>query len=194
MELIDFRMPVDGFAHPLMLWAASHERAQRVALLLQRLIEHVLHLGPSDATRVTSGEVQRYLAEAAPRHHADEDVDLFPRLTRRLEDAGRELPGAAQALHALERLAQEHLRLDDLWARVREVLHHADRAAPSPAQVKVVGEYVDSFIGHHAIEDRVIAPVARDVLQAEDLAGIGEAMAARRGTTWAALALPAARR
>jgi hypothetical protein len=34
MEFIDFRVPAQGFRQPLMLWTASHDRAQWVALLL----------------------------------------------------------------------------------------------------------------------------------------------------------------
>jgi hypothetical protein len=194
MEFIDFRMPVDGFADPLMCWAACHQRAQRVALLLQRLFSHLNHRGPSDATRVTSAEVRRYLAEAAPRHHADEDVDLFPRLLCRFDQQGKDLPEAVPAVQAIERLGVDHRRLDDLWGRVRDALVHADHAPPTAEHASSVDEFVGGFIAHHAVEEEIITPAARQVLQPQDLAEIGEAMAARRGTTWAALSAPAARR
>lgn len=187
MDFIDFRLPADGFAQPLMLWAACHDRAQRVALLLQRLVGHLRQHGVSDATRVTAAEIRRFMDEALPRHHADEDVDLFPLLRRRL-DASHGERGAAQAVEAFDRLEHDHPQLDAQWAQVRETLTHANRAVPSDAQCRVAEQFVDGFIAHHAIEDQIIMPVATLALQPDDLARLGSAMAARRGTHWAALA------
>jgi hemerythrin-like domain-containing protein len=187
MEFIDFRLPAEGFAQPLMLWAACHQRGQRVALLLQRLFAHLRQHRPNDATRVTSAEVRRYLHEAAPRHHKDEDVDLFPRLRRRLDAAGDGIADAGQALLALDRLERDHPVIDDLWIQVRAALVHADKAMPTAAHCACADEFVDAFITHHTIEDQVIMRAAAAALQPQDMAEIGEAMARRRGTTWAAL-------
>lgn len=187
MDFIDFRLPAEGFAQPLMLWVACHDRAQRVALLLQRLIGHLRQHGPSEATRVTAGEVRRFMDEALPRHHADEDVDLFPTLRRRLDAAQGLGGGVQQATEALDRLGHDHPQLDDLWLQVRGALAHADRAAPTDAHCRVAEQFVDSFIAHHGVEDQIITPVATLALQPDDLAALGAAMAARRGTTWAAL-------
>jgi len=190
MEFIDFRLPADGFAQPLILWAACHERGQRVALLLHRLFDHLRRNGPSDATRVTSAEVHRYLHQAAPRHHADEDVDLFPRLRRRLHAAGDRIPGSEQTIQALDRLERDHPIIDDLWSQVRAALVHAESSAPTDAHCACAEQFVGTFIAHHDIEDQLITPAARLALPSQDLVEIGEAMAARRGTTWAALSTP----
>lgn len=190
MEFIDFRLPADGFAQPLMLWAACHQRGQRVALLLQRLVGHLAQHGPSDATRVTSAEIIRYLTEAAPRHHADEDIDLFPRLRRRLDAHVGPLPDADQTAQALDRLADDHPLLEDLWDRLRAVLRHADRARPTDDDMACAEQFVGSFIHHHQAEDLTVGRAANELLLPEDLAAIGAAMAARRGTTWAALSSP----
>jgi hemerythrin-like domain-containing protein len=190
MEFIDFRVPAQGFRQPLMLWTASHDRAQRVALLLQRLFEHLRQHGPSQATRVTAGEVRRFMDEAAPRHHQDEDVDLFPRLRRRLEAANGSAfdPSLAQETAlTLERLERDHPVLDDLWVQVRAALVHADSSAPTDAHCACAEQFVGTFLAHHGVEDQIITPIAEQALQPDDLAAIGEAMAARRGTTWAAL-------
>jgi hemerythrin-like domain-containing protein len=193
MEFIDFRRPLDGFTQPLMLWDACHQRGQRVALLLKRLFEHLKQHGPSDATRVTAAEVRRYLAEAAPRHHADEDLDLFPRLRRQIDARGEHIPDAGRAVEALDVLERDHLRLEDQWQRLQAALVHAESAVPTPEHCAVADDFADGFITHHAIEDQIITPVAQHALTADDLAAIGASMAARRGTTWAALATPMGR-
>lgn len=190
MEFIDFRLPAEGFAQPLMLWMACHQRGQRVALLLQRLFAHLSEHGPSDATRVTSAEITRYLNEAAPRHHADEDVDLFPRLRQRMDAYAGPLPVIGAAADALDRLAHDHAQFEDLWGRVRAALRHADQARPSADHLACVEQFVGSFIHHHQAEDQTIGQAAPLLLQPQDLAEIGAAMAARRGTTWAALSTP----
>lgn len=193
MEFIDFRLPMDGFAEPLMLWSACHQRGQRVALLLHRLFGHLKLHGPSDATRVTAVEVRRYLVEAAPRHHADEDLDLFPRLRRQIDAHGKRIPEAGRAMEALDVLERDHLRLEDQWQRVQAALVHAEAAVPTLEHCAIVDEFADGFITHHEIEDQVVSPVAQRALTADDLAAIGASMAARRGTTWAALSTPIGR-
>lgn len=188
MEFLDFRLPADGFAQPLMLWIASHERSQRVALLVQRLFSHLQQHGPSEATRLTSAEVRRFMNEAAPRHHEDEDRDLFPRLRHRLDGQRDPAVASEEIVVALDRLHGDHDHLDDLWARVRDALQRADQAVPTAQDSAVAGEFVDRFITHHGIEDQIILPAAQLALQPDDLTAIGEAMAARRGTTWSRLA------
>lgn len=190
MDYLDFRVPAGGFAQPLALWDASHQRAQRVALLLQRLFEHLQLHGPSEATRVTGEEVRRYMREAAPRHHGDEDDDLFPRLAQRL-DALRDGPALAQApaaAAALRRLQRDHGDLDALWLDVDAALGRAAQQRPAAADQQCAQRFVGSFLTHHGIEEKVIGPVAALVLRDDDLAAIGASMAARRGTTWSALA------
>ena len=189
MDCLDFRFPAGGFAQPLALWDASHQRAQRVALLLQRLFEHLQVHGPSEATRVTGEEVRRYMREAAPRHHDDEDDDLFPRLAQRL-GAVRDGPALAQApavATALERLQRDHGELDALWRDVDAALTRAGQQRPAAADHECAQRFVDSFLTHHGIEEQIIAPAAALVLREDDLAAIGASMAARRGTTWSAL-------
>jgi hemerythrin-like domain-containing protein len=188
MQWIDFRLPPSGFACPLDLWSACHDRGRRVAFLLHRLFRHLVEHGPSDATRVTAAEVQRYLTEAAPRHHADEDLDLFPRLQRRLDGRGADIADAESAAEALQRLAQEHERIESLWAPLRGALEQVRERPATAAQCALADDFIDRFLPHHALEEEVILPVARRALNGEDLAAIGAAMAARRGTTWAALA------
>ena len=52
---------------------------QRFAALLGRLAEHLGTHGANEDAQVTATSIRRYFNEAAPRHHEDEEVDLFPR-------------------------------------------------------------------------------------------------------------------
>jgi hypothetical protein len=63
-----------------------------------------------------------------------------------------------------------------------------DTQPPTEAHQAAAAEFVDRFLHHHHAEDQLLSGVAREVLSATDLAEIGAAMAARRGTTWARIA------
>jgi hemerythrin-like domain-containing protein len=185
MDLIDFRLPASGFESPLLLWLACHERGQRVAQLLLRLTEHWTAHGPSDAINVTARDVRRYFDEAAPRHQQDEDLDLFPRLMRRLDLSGA--AGGERLADVLQRLDGEHREMDRLWPAVRDAIEHCATRMIHPDHPGLLQRFVGAFIGHHDAENAIILPTAQLALQPVDLAEIGDSMAARRGTTWAAL-------
>ena len=113
MALIDFRTPAAGFDQPLELWLACHDRVRRMTSLLERLYEHLQEGGADDAAQVTAASIRRYFEEAAPRHHEDEEVDLFPLLRRLLPQKAPE--DEAAVLAALRRLESEHVELGKLW-------------------------------------------------------------------------------
>jgi hypothetical protein len=185
MDIIDFRLTAAGFNSPLLLWLACHERGLRVAQLLHRLLEHWTTQGPSDAVNVTALDVRRYFEEAGPRHQQDEDLDIFPRLLKRLDISGT---GDGERLSTvLQRLDKEHREMDTLWPAARAAIDHCTRQPIRPEHPNLLQRFVDAFIGHHDAENRLILPMAQLALQPIDLAEIGESMAARRGLTWAAL-------
>jgi hemerythrin-like domain-containing protein len=185
MNLIDFRLPATGFASPLVLWTACHERGQRMAQLLSRLLEHWTAQGPSEHVNVTAVDVRRYFDEAATRHHQDEDVDLFPRLLRRLDISGTTESDRLSDL--IKRLDTEHREMETLWPAMRAAIDHCTRQPLRPDHPSLLQRFIDGCIGHHSAEEMLILPMAQLALQPIDHAELGASMAARRGTTWAVL-------
>jgi hemerythrin-like domain-containing protein len=182
LSIIDFSTPAAGFDQPLELWLACHDRVRRMTGLLERLREHVALMGADDAARVTAGTIRRYFTEAAPRHHQDEEIDLFPLLRRRLPDAAPER--AAQVAAAIERLEADHVALGKVWDRLLPVLQAIERgeaAALDPADVRV---FADGYRGHCEVEDTIVADALRLCLAGADLDALGQAMAERRGVDW----------
>ena len=186
MDLPDFRMPAGGFADPLELWSAAHQRAQRVGLLIRRLFDHARNQPPGEASRTTAAEIRRYMHEAGPRHHADEHEDLFPRLRERLAALPR--GRGRKTLALMTQLEDDESELLRLWRQVDAALGCMDTQPPTEAQHAAAAEFVDRFLHHHHAEDQLLSGMARDMLTEADLAEIGAGMAARRGTTWAQLA------
>ena len=76
---LDFSSPSAGYDQPLEMWIDCHKRIARMNSLLQRLVDHLKHHAVDKHAGVTATSIRRYFDEAAPRHHDDEEVDLFPR-------------------------------------------------------------------------------------------------------------------
>jgi hemerythrin-like domain-containing protein len=182
VTLIDFRTPAAGFDQPLELWLACHDRVRRMTGLLERLHEHLGNMGADDAARVTAATIRRYFDEAAPRHHEDEEVDLFPLLRRLLPaKAPERLPEVEQALARLE---ADHASLGRVWQALRPALEAVERGEPARLDAGAVRTFADGYRGHCEVEDTIVADALRLCLDGADLDALGQAMAERRGVDW----------
>lgn len=182
MALIDFRTPAAGFDQPLELWLACHDRVRRMASLLERLDEHLREKGADEAAQVTAASIRRYFDEAAPRHHEDEEVDLFPLLRRLLP---RRAPKKAAAVFsALDRLQAEHLELGRLWQQVRATLLALEAGQPAKLERELVQRFAAGYRAHCELEDTVVADALKGCLGEVDLDALGQSMAERRGVDW----------
>jgi len=180
--LIDFRTPAAGFDQPLQLWLACHDRVRRMTGLLERLREHLGAMGADEAARVTATTIRRYFDEAAPRHHEDEEVDLFP-LLRRLLPA--KAPGRVREVEqALERLQAEHITLGMVWQQLRPALEAIEQGEPVQLEGDLVRRFAEGYRGHCEVEDTVIAEALQLCMDDANLDALGQAMAERRGVDW----------
>ncbi len=182
MSTIDFRTPAAGFDQPLELWLACHDRVRRMCTLLQRLLEHVRSGGADEKAGITAASIRRYFDEAAPRHHEDEEIDLFPRLLQRLE--GLTASEAAGARNAIALLQDDHRELGRLWSILRDALAAIEAGDAGALDEAVVALFVARYRSHCEVEDTVIAAALRRALSPEELDAVGRAMAQRRGIDW----------
>lgn len=186
---IDFRTPDAGFDQPLELWLACHQRVQRFAALLSRLAEHMRAQGPDEDARVTAASIRRYFNEAAPRHHEDEEVDMFPRLRERLDaDSDRTV------LDVLDQVEADHLEMAGLWRRLDDVLAAVERGKAAPPEQALIDRFATMYRHHIDAEERILLPAMKRVLQEAEWRAIGRAMAERRGLEWEQLESPRAPR
>jgi hemerythrin-like domain-containing protein len=175
---IEFRSPDAGFDAPVEMWLACHERVRRFAALIVRLEAHVARLGADEEAQRSAASIRRYFNEAAPRHHEDEEVDLFPLL--------RERSGSAEqpALDALERIEAEHLAMAEVWRRLDVTLARISAGDPAPLNPKLIGQFASGYDRHIDIEENVVLPALLRRLSAADWSSVGRAMAERRGLDW----------
>lgn len=182
-SFIDFRTPAAGFDQPLEMWHACHERVARMNNMMERLVEHLKKNGVDKNARVTAASVRRYFDEAAPRHHEDEEIDLFPRLMAKLnaQSAG---PAAEHIGAAIQALLADHREMDQLWTSLRAQLLKVEAGEKPVFDDAQVTLFITRYRAHIEIEEDEIAPALRRMLRAKDLREIGMAMAARRGVNW----------
>jgi len=182
MALIDFRTPAAGFDQPLELWLACHDRVRRMASLLERLHEHMQDKGADDAAQITATSIRRYFDEAAPRHHEDEEIDLFPLLRRLLP---QKAPAhEAKVAAALGRLETEHVELGRLWQEVRATLLAIEAGQQALLDPGLVQRFASGYRQHCELEDTVVADALKRCLRDADLDALGQSMAERRGVDW----------
>ena len=141
MTLPGFHSPAIGFEQPFEMLSACHERVERTLALFERLVAHVRAQGHDAASRSAAADVLRYFDLAAPHHHQDEERHVLPRLRA---------SGVADALALADTLEDEHRRMEQLWARLREPLlvwrEAPDGAGWQPVFANTRGELYEGTI------------------------------------------------
>ncbi|MDR1968017.1 MAG: hemerythrin domain-containing protein [Burkholderiaceae bacterium] len=167
--------PAVGFDQPFEMLTACHERVQRSLDLLRRVRQHVAQHGHDANSRSAVGDVLRYFDIAAPLHHEDEELHLFPPLRVHPDE---------QVRAAVARLEDEHRQMHVAWSRLRQLLlRWRDDAAPTPP-APPDDALIDAFIAlyppHIALEEVLLYPAAQAALDAATQTRMGGEMAARR--------------
>ena len=99
---IHIGQPLDhSFNEPLGLLSDCHRRIERFLTVLVTLAAKPSHSLTPDQKREVAMALE-YFEHAAPRHTADEEHSLFPRLRRSAD------PEAHRALDTLSRLERDH--------------------------------------------------------------------------------------
>ena len=168
------------FTNPIGMLRDCHGRIIHFLQVLVTLSSEANGGALSAEQRSALGTSLLYFREAAPKHTADEEESLFPRL-RRLRT-----PEIAAVLAKVDSLEEEHScadrhhaevdRLGQLWLQQGH-LSTGDAARFSA----LVNQLSDLYRRHIGMEDREVFPFAAAALSAVDREAIGGEMAARRG-------------
>jgi hemerythrin-like domain-containing protein len=169
-----------GFDQPLGLLSDCHRR-------IERFLDGMLIIARTQAGQPLTADSRRFLEQAlayfrtaAPRHTADEEESLFPRLRASRDRAVRRLLLVVERLEADHRLAEAgHARADLLVRQwFGEHVLHADAAEEL---VDVLASLRRIYDAHIVVEDHELFPAAGRLLTGDDLEDVGREMAQRRG-------------
>ncbi len=171
------RSPAAGFDQPFEMLHACHERVQRTLGLLERLRAHLRAQGCDAQAREAARDVLRYFDIAAPLHHEDEELHVFPPLLAQ---------GSTPVVDLVRQLQREHGAMARLWSQARVPLAAVAQGAPgavplSPEQERTLDDFASLYAGHIDREEAVAYPAAQGLLQEASLGGMGQEMARRRG-------------
>lgn len=170
-----FSAPAAGFDQPFEMLAACHERVGRTLRLLQKLVEHVETNGSDGQARSAAADVLRYFDIAAPKHHDDEELHVFPLLLAQ---------GDAVLSAHVYRMQTDHKRMTTLWRALRPILLALAEAQSGPIdRVKLrqrAMAFHDAYGSHMETEEQVLFPAAQRLKNADELERMGNDMRARR--------------
>ncbi len=164
-----------GFEQPFEMLHACHDRVGRMLDLLNRLRQHLVSQGADDQVRQAARDVMRYFDMAAPEHHRDEELHVFPPLIAQ---------GDAPTQAIVARLRQDHLQMESQWGAVREILaalasgHHGGLSAAEEAMIE---EFAGLYAGHIEAEEQIAYPAAHALLSPQSMHAMTRDMMARRG-------------
>jgi hemerythrin-like domain-containing protein len=170
--------PSPAYTSPLALLTDCHRRIEHFLEVLSKVGEAVDdRLSQDQATALENA--LRYFREAAPKHVADEEESLFPRLRTLSADE------AKQAMADLAQLESDHEDVQALHA-VLETIGQRWLSGQGAIQEETVEfrrcvtELKSKYCQHIHIEDEKIFPLAERLLAVNEKATIGSEMAARR--------------
>jgi hemerythrin-like domain-containing protein len=155
--------------------AACHERVERMLALLQRLRAHMAKNGADADARKAAQDVMRYFDQAAPQHHHDEELHVFPPLIAQ---------GDPETMALVCKLRQDHLQMEARWGKAREVLAAiaaGELEALSPHHEGALDVFAGIYAGHIEAEEQLAYPAAVKLLDDGAITAMGEEMMKRRG-------------
>jgi len=167
--------PAATFEQPFEMLAACHERVDRMLKLLQRLRDHLAKNGADTDARKAAQDVMRYFDQAAPQHHHDEELHVFPPLIAQ---------GDADTMALVCKLQQDHLQMEARWVKAREVLAAiaaGELNSLSPDHEGALDVFANIYAGHIEAEEQLAYPAAEKLLDEGDIAAMGQEMMRRRG-------------
>lgn len=170
-----FSSPAVGFEQPFEMLHACHDRVRRSLALLEKLVAHLDSQGHDAASRSAAQDVLRYFDLAAPLHHEDEEVNIFPVLLAQADG------GMHPHIHTLQ---EDHRKMAALWAQVR--LSLVDWKAPASAGPvdaaarQAIAAFVALYASHLRTEEEIVYPAARGQMDSDQITQAGQQMQARR--------------
>ncbi len=167
-----------NFTDPTGLLSDCHRRVEMFLGSLEVVAQTIDNPATGETSRALESAL-RYFGQSAPKHTADEEESLFPRL-RQIQH-----PEVRSAFARLEQLEEEHRWAAPLHAEVKRLgaqyLSTGNLSSPEvEAFRKAVASLASMYKQHIRFEDELVFPLAARMLSDADKAAIADEMAGRR--------------
>ena len=174
--------PESDFHHPIGMLEDCHKRILFFLKSMIKVASETDAQALNPGQRVPLEKALKYFREAAPRHTADEEESLFPRLREiRSQEIG-------EVLDKVDRLESEHRWADEQHVTVDSVCRRWLEKGALPGnereQLRTTLSGLLSFYEQHIrMEEAEVFSAAQKALSDSSKESIGEEMARRRGLT-----------
>jgi len=167
------------FDQPIELMMDCHRRIEHFLGVLQNVAARYTDQPLDNQGREALETALNYFRSAAPRHTADEERSLFPRM-REVDN-----PQVKQAMAEIDRLESDHRKAEAAHARLDELgrqwLVEGTVSGESLAEFQgLLDELAQAYSEHIPIEDENVFVLATRVLTGEQLRAVGNEMKQRR--------------
>ena len=171
------KRPAD-FNDPLGMLSDCHRRIENFLGALLKLARERRGSELDAGARTSLTNALEYFRHSGPRHTADEEESLFPRM--------RECEAGVEALSSIEAMHADHVTADRAHAEIDALgtrwLNDGQLSeADAWRMMELLTELSRLYEHHIGIEDRELFPAAGRILKPDQVALIGEEMARRRG-------------
>ncbi len=179
MPIVIGAKPESSFQDPIGLLTDCHRRVEKFLSVIVKVGAQIQSGSLMAEQHAALDTALRYFREAAPKHTADEEESLFPRL-RSLHDP--ELQAVLKQVEALQRdhaeAEKSHVEVD----RLGQAWLADGTLSPVDAErfQRLVTVLAELYPTHIAIEEGEVFPAATAALGKLQLQAMGEEMAARR--------------
>ncbi|MDP1561912.1 MAG: hemerythrin domain-containing protein [Pirellulaceae bacterium] len=169
-----------GFDQPIEMLCDCHRRVEYFLDVQLRIAERYQHLVLDQEARAALENARAYFLDSAPKHTADEEDSLFPRLLSSSSVT-------KECQQALRRLEDDHLQANRMHFTIDAIL--AGWLGSDDILPKDVGEHLveqlrklrDHYREHIRIEEEEeVFPYAGQTLPDNQLLEVGKEMRARR--------------
>ncbi len=169
-------MPL-AIADPIGILRECHRRIE-TSLTVLASAARLAHESLLDDQQLNAAAALSYLREAAPRHMADEEESLFPRLRRQRDSC------VLPVLARIESLEEEHVCADRLHVEMdalgRKWLKSGTLPVGEASRFSTLLAQLSDLYRHHiAIEDAEVFPIASATLPATAIEAIASEMVSR---------------
>ena len=172
--------PLADFSEPLRMLEDCHRRIEHFLDVLRKVATQFATEDLTIEARRALDVALTYFSEAAPRHTADEEESLFPRMRNSTD------PAVHAALQELESLETDHRRAEQLHDRVEAIgrrwLHVGRLNDSELAELRTLLDDLSSiYAAHIQQEEQRVFVLAADALSSDQLQTMGQEMRGRRG-------------
>lgn len=170
-----FGAPAVGFDTPFEMLEACHERIERTMALLDKLCSYLHQHACDDSARQAARDVLRYFDVAAPLHHQDEELHIFPLLLAQ---------GSPDVVDRVRQLQNDHGQMGMHWRDARrrlQALADGQSHSFSAEDEATFALFSQGYAAHIASEEEVVYPAARALMDTPTIEQMGQEMRQRRG-------------